>query len=257
MTYLIVLRANARKVVTEMVRYLPNTVALLVTGYAIFLALLLGIRVVGDPAGAADDVRYAIVANAFWLLLLLGINSMGFEISTEATRGTLEQLYMSPVPARWILFARVVATLAVQLVVMAILVLASMATARVWLHVDLAALAVLFPPTLTAVAGLGFAVAGLALVFKQVQALLQVAQFAYLAVAFVPLSLSPWLAAVPSLPGIDMVRRVLVDGAALTDFGPGAWSLLLVNAGAWLLVGLAAYRLAERRAMDRGLLGQY
>lgn len=174
MAWLEVVRANVRKVVLEMVRYLPNTLSLVVTFYAIFLTLLLGIRVVGDPAGAGDEVRYLIVANAFWFLLLVSINSLGFEISTEATRGTLEQLYMSPFPATFILLARMAGTLAAYLVIIVGMVLLSMATARTWLNVDLPLIAAILAPTLAGVVGLGFAVGGLALLFKQIQSLLQV-----------------------------------------------------------------------------------
>lgn len=252
-----VLRANVSKVVIEMVRYLPNTVSLIVTFYVIFLAMFLGIQVVGDPATAGESVRYLIVANGFWLLLMLGINSMGYEVTNEATRGTLEQLYMSPVPAWQILLARMVGTLGANLVIMVLMVALSMATARAWLNLDLPLVLLILAPTLVGVAGLGFAVAGLALVFKQIQSLLQVTQFVLLAIAFVPLALSPWLALAPVVKGIDMVREVMIEGAGIATFGAGDWLVLIVNAAAYFGLGLLAFRVAERRAMTRGLLGQY
>lgn len=252
-----VLRANVRKVVLEMVRYLPNTLSLIVTFYVIFLGMFLGIQVVGDPSTAGESVRYVIVANAFWLLLMLGINSMGFEIATEATRGTLEQLYMSPVPTWQILLSRMAGTLAVNGLIMALMVAMSMATARTWLNLDLPLVLLILLPTLVGVTGLGFAVAGLALVFKQIASLLQVMQFVFLALAFVPLAVSPWLALAPVVKGIDMVRAVMVDGAGAASFGAGDWAALAANGAAYFALGLAAFRAAERRAMARGLLGQY
>lgn len=256
-TLAVVLRANVVKVATEMVRYLPNTLSLVLTFYVIFLAMFLGIQVVGDPAQAGEHVRYLIVANAFWFLLLLGINTMGFEITTEATRGTLEQLYMSPVPAWVILLSRMAGTLGAYVVIMMAMIIASMATARTWLHLDLPLVATILAPTLFAVAGLGFVVAGLALVFKQIQSLLQVLQFVFLGLAFVPLSLSPWLVAAPVVKGIDMVRAVMVQGAGFGSFGPADWGALVLNGAVYFGLGLGAYLLAERRALRRGLLGQY
>lgn len=257
MTFRAVLGANARKVTLEMWRYLPNTLSLLVTFYAIFLTLFLGLQVVGDPAGGAENVRYLIVANAFWFLMLIGINSMGFEISSEATRGTLEQLYLAPVPAPLILAARMGATLGINLALMCGMVVVAMLTAGTSLHLNVPLLATLLLPTLTAVMGLGFAVAGLALVFKQVQSLLQVTQFVFLGLAFVPLSAAPYLELAPVVKGVDLVRAVTVHGAGFADVGVADWASLLANAVVYLALGLWAYRAAEGRARRRGLLGHY
>jgi ABC-2 type transport system permease protein len=114
---LTVFDANVRKVVIELRRYLPNTISLVITFYVIFLAMFLGISVVGDPATAEANLRFAIVGNAFWFFLLMGVSSMGWELTTEATRGTLEQLAMSPVGLRPILAARMIGTILVNLVI--------------------------------------------------------------------------------------------------------------------------------------------
>ena len=252
-----VLAANVRKVVIELLRYLPNTISLIVTFYVIFLAMFLGISVVGDPATVDANLRFAIVGNAFWFLLLVGVSSMGWELTTEATRGTLEQLAMSPMGMTRILLARMVGTLGVHLVITVGMLLLTMLTAGQWLSFDLPLLAAVLLPTFVAVLGLGFMVAGLALVYKQISALLQVLQFVFLGFAFVPLSVAPWLELAPVVKGIDMVRMALVDGVTLAAFGPSDWLSLLLNGAVYLAAGLAAFRLAERRAVNRGLLGQY
>ncbi len=249
--------ANLRKVVTEMWRYLPNTLSLLVTFYAIFLFMLLGVRVLGDPAAADANIRYVIVANAFWFLLLLGVSSMGWEITTEATRGTLEQLYMTTTPAWYVLLTRMVATLAVNVVLIAAMVSLSMLTARQWLHLDLVAVAAILPPMLLSVVGLGFVVAGLAIVFKQIQAMLQIVQFVFMAMAFVPIAAAPALEFAPAVKGIDMARQVLAEGRALSSFATVDWVSLVASGAVYLALGLLVFRLCERRAMERGLLGHY
>jgi len=252
-----VVEANVRKVVIELLRYLPNTISLIVTFYVIFLAMFLGISVVGDPATAESNLRFAIVGNAFWFLLLMGVSTMGWELTTEATRGTLEQLAMSPVGLSAILAARMIGTLLVNLVITGIMLTLTMVTAGQWLSFDLPLLAAVLAPTFVAVIGLGYAIAGLALVYKQISALLQVLQFVFLAFAFVPLSVAPWLELAPVVKGVDMVRFALVQGGTLADFGARDWLSLLLNAASYLLLGLLAFALAQRRAAARGLLGQY
>jgi ABC-2 type transport system permease protein len=252
-----VLAANVGKVLIEMRRYLPNTISMVVTFYAIFLAMFLGITVVGDPSVADTNVRFLLVGNAVWFLLLVGVNSIGWEITTEATRGTLEQLHMSPFAPRWILLARLVGSLAVHIVVVAGMLVASMATTRTWLNVDVPLVAAVLGPMLLGVAGLAFAVAGLAIVYKQIQAMLQITQFVFLGMAFVPLSVAPWLEIAPVVKGVDMLRASLVHGVPLDGFAATDWASLLANGAAYFALGLAAYSVAERHALTRGLLGRY
>lgn len=256
-SFLNVVGANVRKVVIEMLRYLPNTLSLLVTFYAVFLFVMLGVNFLGDPTTAADNTRYAIVANTFWLLLLLGVNSMGWEITTEATRGTLEQLYMSPTPAWLILLARMIGTLIVNLLLMVVLLFASMLTAQQWLNLDVAALLLIMPPTLLGVIGLGFVMAGLAIVYKQIDSILQVVQFVYLAMVYVPLTALPLLELAPSVKGIDMLRQVLSFGLPIGSFALRDWASLLASGVLYFVFGVLVFKLCERRAIDRGLLGQY
>ncbi len=252
-----VLAANVRKAGIEMLRYLPNTLSLVITFYAIFLAGVFGIGFIVDPESAATNIQFLIVGNAFWFLLILGISSMGWEITTEATRGTLEQLYMSPVPAWQILLSRMIGTLAINLLIVFAMVFLSMLTAGQWLHLDLGSILILIVPTLVSMIGLGYVVAGLSLLFKQIQSLLQILQFVFLGMAFVPIAAIPLLELAPVVKGIDMVRQVLVDGRALTDFGAMDAVSLLLNAAVYFTLGIAFFKLAERRAFDRGLLGQY
>jgi ABC-2 type transport system permease protein len=249
--------ANIRKVLIEMRRYLPNTISLMITFYAIFLAMFLGITVVGDPATAEQNLRFAIVGNAFWFLLLLGVNSMGWEITTEATRGTLEQIAMSPIGMSWILLARMTGTFLAYLVITALMLLATMATSGQWLHLDVPLLLAILLPTFFGVMGIGFAMAGLAVVFKQISSILQVSQFVFLALAFVPLAVAPWLELAPFVKGIDMVRASTIFGHGFADFGGRDWGSLMLSGAVYFVLGLFAFHAAERRAVTRGLLGQY
>jgi len=252
-----VFSANIRKVAIEMIRYLPNTISLLVSYYAIFLAMFFGLKTIGDPATMEANIRFLIVGNAFWFLLILGISSMGFEISSEATRGTLEQLYMSPEGSWRILLARMIGTLLINVAIMTLMVMLSMVTAGQWLRVDLASLVLILLPTLIGMMGLGYLVAGLTLVYKQVQALLQILQFVFVGMAFVPLSRAPFLELAPVVKGIDLTRQLMVQGRPLADITVMDWTSLIASAGFYFTFGLIFFRFCERRAMARGLLAHY
>lgn len=252
-----VLLANIQKVATELWRYLPNTVSTVITFYAIFLLMFLGIQSFGAPESAEVGAQYVIVSTALWFLALIAMQGIGWEITQEATRGTLEQLYMSPMGAWRILLARMIGTVLVNLVIIALMVFLSMVTAQQFLNINLLTLTPILALTILGMLGVGFMVAGLSLVFKQVQSFLQIAQFIFFALVSVPLTLVPLLELAPVVKGADMVRKVMIEGTGLTGFSALDWASLALNALVYFGLGVWLYKRAEVRAMNRGLLGQY
>lgn len=136
MKWLHLLSANFRKEYIELKRYLPNTIALVFTFYIIFLAAFFGIMFIGDPASFDANVQYSIVSVAFWSLTMMTMNFIGYSIITEATRGTLEQIYMSPMGVWKIMLTRIIGQFGLQSVVMVILLFAAMLTSGQWLSLN-------------------------------------------------------------------------------------------------------------------------
>ena len=257
MAWLNVLIANIRKVGILLIRYLPNTISEIVTFYAIFLMFFFGVKVIGDPAQMGENSAFVIVSMFLWFLSLTAMQGIGWELTTEATSGTLEQLYMSPVPTWFILLSRMIGTVLVNIVIMAVVLFLSMLTAGQWLSVDVLTLIPLFILLLIGMLGIGFMVAGLALIYKQINALLQIAQFAFFALVSVSVTLSKWLEFLPVIRGSSMIRTSMTEGKHLFDFTTTDWLLLLTNAVIYFIAGVLVYKLAERRAMRMGLLGKY
>src|SRR5690625_3861437 len=110
MKWLHLFQANLRKEFIELKRYLPNTIAMLVTFYLIFLGMFAGIQVIGDPGSQDLHTQYAIVNDVFWFLAFMVVNNIGYEVINEGMRGTLEQLSMSPLGIWRIMTARLIAS---------------------------------------------------------------------------------------------------------------------------------------------------
>lgn len=252
-----VMRVNFSKQLIELRRYAPDTIGLVVTFYAIFLLLFLGIRAVGDPGTADESIQYVIVSNAFWMLLMMSFISMASEVSNEAIRGTLEQLYMSPVPAWQIMLARAVSSVLIYLVLVVLVVTLAMFTSGQWLQLSVPAALLLGLPTVASVLGLGFIGAGLALVFKQIGNLLQIGQFFLMAMAFAPVAILPGLEVLPAMKGIDLVRSIATGQMSLQQVTAIDWWIVILNGAAWLGAGLLVFRLLEKRALKQGVLGKY
>ncbi len=257
MLYINVLNANVRKVVLELLRYMPNTVSLVVTFYAIFLMFFFGIKVIASPENQAGNLQYTVVSTILWFLAITVMQGIGWEITTEATRGTLEQLYMSPVSAWRILVARTVGSILVYMVAMIIVLIAAMWTSGQWLHIDLLTLLPLFALLLFAMTGISLMIAGLAIILKQVQAFLQIIQFAFFGLVAVPVTMSPFLDLLPVVRGSSMIRDAMTKGMGLFEFSGLDWGMFTANSVVYFVLGVFLYKLAEQRAMNQGLLGQY
>jgi len=257
MKWLNLLKANIRKEYLELKRYLPNTIAMLFTFYVIFLGMFAGIQVVGDPGAADMNTQYVIVNYVFWFLAMMVVNQIGFEVINEAMRGTLEQLSMSPMGIWRIITTRLASSMILNFVLIVVLLYSSMLTTGQWLNLDVVTILPILFLTLISMCGLGFIIAGMSIVLKQVQAFLQILQFLLAGLTFVPLSVAPYLAFFPFVKGVDLIRDVMIDGVTLTQISGVDFAVLIVNAIIYFAVGLNFFLFCERVAMRKGLLGQY
>lgn len=257
MRWLNLLNANIRKEYIELKRYLPNTIALLLTFYFIFLGAFFGIMFIGDPASFEMNVQYSIVSVAFWSLTMMTMNFIGFAIITEAMRGTLEQLYMSPMGVWRIMLTRIIAQFLLQSVIMVILLFAAMLTSGQWLNLNPMTTVPIIIVTMVSMTGVSFMIAGLAIIVKQIQAFLQIFQFVLMGLVFVPISVAPFLTFAPFVKGVDMVRTVMIENLTLTQLPWSDYGILIANSIVYLILGLIVFRKCEKVAMKKGLLGQY
>src|SRR5699024_9280195 len=182
------LKANTRKEYLELKRYWPNTLAMILTFYIIFLGMFFGIQLIGDPSAQDVNTQYAIVNYIFWFLAMLTMQSVGFEVTNEAMRGTLEQLSMSPMGMWRIMLTRLVSTTLIYFVILVGLLYLSMLTSGQWLNVDIITIMPILILTLISMFGAGFMIAGISIVLKQVQSFLQILQFIFAALTFIRLS---------------------------------------------------------------------
>lgn len=199
-----------------------------------------------------------------WFYARIVIMSSSEELIGEAQSGTLEQMYMSPIPAGLLLFARMLALLlsTTVLVVLPMTALAVLLRIQVPLRWEELAILAL---TLLGLFGFTLALSGMALIFKQIDALADLVQNAllFLTGALLPVSRFPeWLTIIAqSLPitqGIIVLREVALQDASLGKvWTEGSLVLLCINSIGYLLVGLAIFKYGEHIAKMQGSLGHY
>lgn len=258
MRTLAVFHAMAYRYVIELKRYPFNTIVGIVSFYLLFLLAFLGYRSAGAGRPRFGDNVDGIVIGFFLVgLLLFVFSDLARGVMGEARRGTLEQLAMSSTPFMTVLWGRALAGLGYRLLMAIVLLVMMMLTTGRWLHVDVPALTVVLLLTVAGVQGVGFAAAGLALVFKEVEAALAILHLAIVALVVTPLAEIPGLKFLPVSFGVDQAGRVLREGAGLTELGLGSVGFLAANSLVYLAVGMGVFHWSERLARRKGLLAHY
>jgi ABC-2 type transport system permease protein len=191
-------------------------------------------------------------------------NRLFWGLLGEVQSGTLEQMYLSPLPS-WLL------TIGLQV---ASIVEAALSALLLYLFIDLVVLvaiplrwAALLPLVMLVLGSVGYSLilGGLTLLFKRLEILKDLFQTVVLIFggALVSLERMPgWMATIarflPLTPGVEVLRKTLLDQVSLgTLAGDGTLLWLVGSAAAYLLLGIVIFRWCERIAKRRGTLGQY
>src|SRR5690625_2166365 len=159
MSWLHLLKANFRKEYIELKRYLPNTMAMIFTFYFIFLGMFAGIQVIGDPSVQDVNTQYVIVNYIVWFLAMVVMQDIGWQVTNESMRGTLEQLSMSPMGLWRIMTARLVATTSINFLIVIVLLYISMLTSGQWLNIDVLTILPILILMLISMFGVGLMIA--------------------------------------------------------------------------------------------------
>ncbi|MDY6986016.1 MAG: ABC transporter permease [Candidatus Thermoplasmatota archaeon] len=186
---------------------------------------------------------------------------VGFSLSAERYQGTLESFYLTPANR----FSSIAARFGITFFWTPITILLCLLLMRAYgISYDLSALLILLP-LFSMLLGLGCALAGLCLLYRQTgQLLINVTQFSLMILCafFFPFSSLPqpllWLSrAVPFSYGIDAFRATLLN-TPTELLGIRAEILLLLIFGIIVPVaGYYVYKIAERRVLEEGGLRVY
>jgi ABC-2 type transport system permease protein len=256
MATLILTKAFAKQAVIEMTRYAFDTVASLVGMYVLFLTIFYGIRGLGDVTADAT-LSSLILGFNVWALLSFSYGTVAGGLVGEAQTGTLEQVAMSRSGLLGAVLIRFWVAFVFFVVSIALLLLLAMATTGQWLHLDVLGVAPLLLGSATAVLGIGLAMGGFALVFKRMQNVSGLMQFALVGLVAAPVESLPWVKFVPISLGYQLLTKVMVEGVPISDIPVGDLLILFGGAAVFLLLGAAAFKWLEGMAKDRALLGQY
>ncbi|MFZ5827559.1 MAG: ABC transporter permease [Bacillota bacterium] len=261
--YLALLRAEFSRTLSLMKRYWAQEVAFAITVYVIFLMMVFMGQAMAGVAVPNEMKASALVGILMWQLSMGCVGVLGWSYFNEAATGTLEHLYLSPMGVTTVFLARSVSNFFSSLLIMLLAAVMAMVTMGVRLYLPPLELAVILPLAVAGTYGFGFMLAALTLTVKRTQAVMQLIQFFFLFFtgSVMPLEKMHWALryfgqSLPVSAGITALRKVTIDGARIWEVGD-----LLVQMTAtsifWLVVGVAIYKVADRRARLKGSIGQY
>ena len=219
---------------------------------------------VGRGAFHQEQVAPLLVGFVGYIFFHMQTNRLFWGLLGEMQSGTLEQMYLSPLPSWLLTIGLEVASIVEAAISALVLSLFIELVVRVPLSLDWAAL---LPLVLLVLGSVGYSLilGGLTLLLKRLEILKELFQVAVLIFGgvLVPLERMPgWMAAIarflPLTPGVDVLRKTLLDGVSLQTLANDGTLLWLVgSAAAYLALGIVIFRWCERIAKRRGTLGQY
>jgi ABC-2 type transport system permease protein len=252
---------ETRKSILLMLAYKSN----LVFGIVSIILSFLGISyVISDGKPTPFRIASSLVGYLIWYYVMLITANMGESLLSESSSGTLEQMFISPVPIGFILIGRILGNLVVssiQLVTVGVILISGFNLPIRW---SLDAIPVAFI-TVLGLFGFGFMLGGIALIFKQISSITAIVNYVlvFLNGALVPIEQFPsWLLLIarilPSTLGITVMRNILLNGMTLRDvWSNGSLPLLTIHSAVYLISGWIILNWCIGVAKKQGTLGQY
>jgi ABC-2 type transport system permease protein len=251
-----VFRATLRRELLLFLRYPVNAVGLLVSFLVIFGVLLVGGRMLAGQA-MADSIEGIIVGYLLWMLASTCYQGIASDVSAEAGWGTLERHLTTPYGFSAVMLAKSVAKLLFNVGYAAVLLVPMLLVTDTTLHLDLVTILPLVTLALASVFGIGFALGGLTVLYKNVGNWMTLVQTGLVGLIAAPVFETEWLMLLPLAQGSAMLQRAMTEGVRLWEFEPASLGLLVGTAVGYLFAGQAVFTLCQRRARKLGVLGDY
>jgi len=220
--------------------------------------------IIGGGQLSTGQLTYTLIGYSMWLYSSIVISGMCRDLLGEAQAGTLEQIFMSPVPVSLVLIGRSFATLITATINILLFTIVILLALKVNISLQWQGL-VIFIITMAGLFGFGFIIAGATLIFKRVGELagLTANALLFLNGSMLPVEQFPnWLAlfakTLPTTQGIILLRDTLLKMQPLYElWQDGSLVLLCSQSIIYFGGGLLIFTWCVRRAKLQGTLGYY
>lgn len=240
-------------------RYPVQTVSIVITVALLFYGIFLGASFMAGPGAIfGEQLDAIIIGYLLWSMSIFVLSSFSWELEQEAVTGTLEHLYLSPHGPVAIIGARAVSSLFTTLLINALILGSILLLTGRTLSLNVLAFGPLIA-ALIAIHGFGYMLGSLSLRFKRIGQIMQIIQFPMLILLVAPFEQWEGLARyagyfLPVVPAAGQLREVVAFGGSLD---PAMMLIAFANGAAYLALGVALFRMADRWVRRAGMVGHY
>lgn len=258
------LKVSMERTIKEMIRYKFNTVSDILSFYALFIAMFLGLRGFGAGMGVSSiklgNTLEGFVAGYFlWTIMVMAYSDISYSVINDASRGTLEQLNMSSIALPHILVMRSISNLMINIIISIIILFSIMATTNYWVNINIIPIILFIFIGIFSILGISLMFGGLALIFKKIQSFLNLIQYFLIGLVIPGVKDGNIVtsAILPFRPTIEKIYMTMLKGYSINDFTLKDYGLMIGNSVVYFCIGLLVFNQCIRIAKSRGLLGQY
>ena len=250
-------RRSLRLVRSYWLEYVADLI-LYILGFLLLNAVFQAASLNYGPTGMLSTL----IGFTTWKICASVLEDIARVASDEARTGTLEQLFLAGLPPGLVFAGRSLGFVFSH--ALRGLILAFILAGLIGLLQPVSPVAViLFILTLLGACGLGFALAGLTLIYKRIGGGLHLfwQMLVFFTGALAPIThplLAEFAKLLPLTWGISALRASLLDDAGSAELWQrGLWQGLLINTVVYLTLGVVFFTWGERRARQQGVLAHY
>jgi ABC-2 type transport system permease protein len=214
-------------------------------------------------SGTSDYMSFILLGTVLTNFILTVFWGMGYALKNDMDAGVLESNWLTPVPRLLILVGRTLSSLLVTTITSAFMLLIGAALFGFKPTGSVLAAFLTAIPMLIGLYGFGFAFAGVVLLIREANTLVDVSSFlvqGFSGTNFPVQSLPTWLIPIalilPLTYGLDAVRGFLLQSETLLPI-PVEIAILIVFMFGMLWFGAWVFHRVERRVRTLGTLGQH
>ncbi|MBI4656825.1 MAG: hypothetical protein HY746_08800 [Elusimicrobia bacterium] len=238
-------------------RYWLNMAAGILNMFLFLVFIQLGIRSFGSGVSAefmSAKMEMLIIGFFSFSIIGVGMGSITSRLSDNAATGILEQTMLSPIGVVPVLFFGVLTQFVFALVLYLLLIPLSMLLCSHFFSVNILHLTFFSVMLWLASCGIGFALSGLTLIYKKTQNFNNLIQFLILTLMVIPSYPFNVFSLLPVSPQVAILNKVIVSHQSVGS----TWIIYTVlQSCIYFILGCAVFRVAEKYAKEKGIIGQY
>lgn len=248
------LKIELRRLISEIKNYKLNQVVGIFDVILLCAGILIG---TGKELFQGGNQMYALIGMILWRSTTVCLQTCCGIVQKELRLGTMEQLMLAHYSFLKVMTARLIAKVLVEggKLALAAVVLSVMFQIEFHGEINLMSVVLAISVSLLGAFGMGFVVAGIAMIYKKATALVNSVSYfmLFFTGALIPLEVLP--------RGFSPIAKIFpfiwaVKSIQQNHFS-GNFELLMISSLAWLFFGIGMFVLCNEKAMAKGIAGKY